>query len=251
MAAAIQTGNVSEAQSAYANLQQTLQSNPNSPLNALLSGSSTLQNDFSALGQALQSGDASSVQSAFTQFQTDLKAARQSGSASTNSAASSSGQDQYVPSSQSTNYAEFVQQDYRQLAAALHTGNLSEAQSAFTNLEQALQTQGASTAPNATSTTSTSTSDPISNDLNTLGQALSSGNLNQAQSAFSQLNSDVKSAEETASPQAQSPFQVSGGRAHGHHHHHGGGGGETTSSTSATDSSDSSTTSGSTTELYG
>ena len=98
-----------------------------------------------------------------------------------------------------------MRQDYGQLASALQSGNLTDAQSAFAALEQALQTQSgtASTASNTTSTTN----DPIANDLNALGQALSSGSLTQAQSAFSQLQSDIQTAEQAANPQTQDAGQ--------------------------------------------
>jgi hypothetical protein len=306
LASALQNGDLSDAQSAYANIQQVLQANSGSSGSG---GASTLQNDFASLGQALQSGDLSGAQSAFSQLQSDLQAG---GQAAANGA--TAGQDQYVaggaagqavqdyaqlttdiqnsdltdaqaaysnlqqlvqayqgpsnsdsaiqndfaalgqdlqtnnltqsqsdfsqlqnhiqavttaPQTPSLSPAQQVRQDYTQLADALQTGNVTGAQSAFAALQQALQSQAGTSA--ATTTTSTNSNDPIANDLNTLGQALSSGNLGQAQSAFSQLQNDIQSAEQPGTSQTQSPAQAQQGDArkaegHHHHHHHGGGG---------------------------
>ncbi len=298
LASALQSGNLSGAQSAYSNIQQLLQGSQGSSTSNTSStstGSNTLQNDFAALGQALQSGDLSTAQSAFAQLKSDFQASRPSGGAGA-AQGPSQGDDQYVASqgqnpveqalqdytqlasdlqsgnltaaqSDYTNLQQLVQayqgpaksdsaiqsdfatlgqdlqsgnltqaqsefsqlqsdltsaaqpqtqnpvrqvrQDYGQLASALQSGNLTDAQSAFAALEQALQTQSgtASTASSTTSTNNTPTNnnDPIANDLNALGQALSSGSLTQAQTAFSQLQSDIQTAEQAASPQTQDP----------------------------------------------
>src|SRR5271156_2024695 len=69
LASALQSGDLSGAQSAYSNIQQLFQANPGaSPSNATSNGSNTVQSDFAALGQALQSGDLSQAQSAFSQL---------------------------------------------------------------------------------------------------------------------------------------------------------------------------------------
>jgi hypothetical protein len=299
LASALQSGNLSGAQSAYANIQQLLQGSQGSSAtntSSTSTGSNTLQNDFLALGQALQSGDLSTAQSAFAQLQSDFQASRPSGGAAPVQGPVQ-GDDQYVASqgqnpveqalqdytqlasdlqsgnlngaqSDYTNLQQLVQayqgpaksdsaiqsdfatlgqdlqsgnltqaqsefsqlqsdlasaaqpqtqnpvrqvrQDYGQLASALQSGNLTDAQSAFAALQQALQTQSetASTASSTTSTSNTSTSnDPIANDLNALGQALSSGSLTQAQTAFSQLQSDIQTAEQAANPQTQGSGQ--------------------------------------------
>ena len=89
-----------------------------------------------------------------------------------------------------------VQQDYALLNSSLKSGDLSGAQSAFASLQQALQSQGtqSTTTPPAQSPTNSS-ADPITNDLIALGSALSSGNLTQAQSAFSPLQNDIQIAQ--------------------------------------------------------
>jgi hypothetical protein len=111
-------------------------------------------------------------------------------------------------------------------------------------LEQALQTQsGASTTSTATSATS---NDPIANDLSTLGQALSSGNLTQAQSAFSQLQTDIQAAQQSGTSQAQNatqPQKFQTDESHRHHHHHGDEGGSSSQSSSSTSSASSAYTS--------
>jgi hypothetical protein len=108
------------------------------------------------------------------------------------------------------NPVQQVQQDYAQLASALQNGNLAGAQSAFAALQQALQTQSGTNA--AATTTSAGSNDPIANDLTALGQALSSGNLTQSQSAFSQLQNDIQAAPQSGTSRPEE-----------HHHHHGGG----------------------------
>jgi hypothetical protein len=199
----IQNADLTDAQTAYSNLQQLVQA-----YQGPSASNSTIQNDFTPLGQDIQGGNVSVTQSAFTQLQSDLQAAGQ------------------PPASQAQTQtltpAQQVQQDYAQLASALQNGNLTGAQSAFSALEQALQTQTGSSTAGASS--STNSNDPIANALSELGQALSSGNLSQAQSWFSQLQDDIQAAQ-SGTFGAQNPGQrqrADDSRAHGHHHHHGG-----------------------------
>lgn len=234
LASALQSGDLSGAQSAFASIKTLLQSQSPSGSPAL-AGSKTIQSDFSQLGQALQSGDLSQATSAFSQLKTDVQASNPSGTGTTT--ASTGPEDQYTPStSQTSSPAQQVRQDYAQLAGALQSGNLTNAQSAYASLAQELQTQDASSSNTTTTGSASSTSeDPISTDFSALGQALSSGNLTQAQGAFSQLQGDVKTAEQTNAAQSQTaPTQT-----HHHHHHHGGGGSasSTSSSSSSTGSS--------------
>lgn len=81
------------------------------------------------------------------------------------------------------------------LAQALQSGDLSGAQTAFTNLEQrfAQNSSGAtSAAGTATPASGASQTNPISQDLNALGQALKSGDVTAAQDAFDQLQQDFQ-----------------------------------------------------------
>ena len=248
LASALQSGDLSGAQSAYSSIQQLLQDNQSSSNSISGSnGTSTIQNDFATLGQALQSGDLSQAQSAFSQLQSDFKAASQSAQALP------PGEDQYVSgaSQQGLSVAQQVQQDYAQLASALQSGDLSKAQSAFASLKQELQSQGASTTQASTqsSTNSSSGSDSIANDFNTIGEALSSGNLSQAQNAFSQLQADIRSVQQAAASQTQSLTQGLLSLLEGRHHHRGGDSSSGQNSTSTTASTDSSTASNSTSSV--
>lgn len=125
-------------------------------------------------------------------------------------------------------------QDFTQLANALQSGNLQGAQQAFSNLEQLQGGQSSSSSGGSTTSATpgsgASSTNPIANDFAALGQALSSGNLNEAQSAFTQLKTDIQSAQESGSSGGQTQVQ-------GHHHHHHHGGGESTSSSSSSSSS--------------
>src|ERR1700733_2346065 len=90
-----------------------------------------------------------------------------------------------------------IKQDFHQLASALKSGDLSGAQSAYSNIQQLIPGN-----PDAsTSSTASNGSNTPQNDFATLGQALQSGDLSQAQSAFSQLRTDVRSA--FAQPRSQ------------------------------------------------
>ena len=106
-------------------------------------------------------------------------------------------------------------QDFQALQQALANGDLSGAQSAFSALQQLFQGAGGAagaaasgTAGSGTNTassvlaasaasgssTGSATASPLSSDWAALGQALSSGNLQGAQSAFAQLQTDFRSA---------------------------------------------------------
>ena len=90
------------------------------------------------------------------------------------------------------------QQDFDNLGSALQSGNLSQAQTAYSALVQ--NTPSNSQAQNSQQSGTSS----IGADFIALGQALQSGNLTETQTAYAQLQQDI---------------QV----AHGYHHHHHGG----------------------------
>ncbi len=247
LASDLQSGNLTGAQSAYSNLQQLVQAASTSSTSSTTP--TTVQTDFATLGQDLQAGNLTQSQSAFSQLQSDLDAATQpppSTQATTPTAPTTTPTESPV---------QQVQQDYLQLASALQSGSLTGAQSAFTALEQALQTQsGTSTTATATSATS---NDPIANDLSSLSQALTSGNLTQAQSAFSQLQTDIQAAQQSGASQAQNatqPQKFQTDESHRHHHHHGGdeGGssGPSSSSTSSATNAYTSSTNNSSVNVY-
>lgn len=105
-----------------------------------------LKQDLDALGQALDSGDLSAAQSAFSTYQNDLKSLQPPPPppSSSNSTTSST-------SSGSSSLSDLL----KTLQSALDSGNLSDAQSAFSNFLQALQTGFKS---NGSSETSSGTS---------------------------------------------------------------------------------------------
>ena len=74
LAQALQSGDLTGAQKAFADLQSLQQSQSGTNSN---SAGSPIQSDFVALGQALSSGDLSQAQSDFTQLQNDIKSAFQ------------------------------------------------------------------------------------------------------------------------------------------------------------------------------
>lgn len=175
-----------------------------------------IRKDFAALGKALQSGNVSDAQAAYTTLQTDMQAAGQSGTGA-NSQFST---------------------DLAAVGAALgfssnsstpgQGGSIPAAQTAFNTLQsdmqQARQTQGGQQTQKThhhhhhhhgggTQNAQNTTSNPLS-DLAAIGNALQSGNLSGAQSAFQTLQQDMgtSSAQSTtATPGTQSTTATPGG----------------------------------------
>jgi outer membrane protein assembly factor BamD (BamD/ComL family) len=141
--------------------------------------------------------------------------------------------------------AQQIQQDFKQLADSLQSGDLSGAQKAYTALQKLLpsQSQNSTSSTQSSSQSSSSSTNPISNDFNALGKALQSGDLTAAQSAFSTLQSDLKAQTQSSTTgalmQAMRP----------HHHHHAAAtqdsDGDSNSSSSSTSTASSSSTSSS------
>lgn len=110
------------------------------------------------------------------------------------------------PYSSRQNNAANRKNDFQALASALNSGDLSGAQNAFAALQKDLppgQQAGATGGQN-----DNSKNNPVATDFQNLSQALSSGDLSSAQSAFAKLQQDMQA--------------MQGGH-RGHHHHHGGG----------------------------
>ncbi len=101
-------------------------------------------------------------------------------------------------------------QDFKQLASALQSGNLAGAQTAFKALQQ-LQQSNQSGGQSSNGQQASSSNNPIQNDFAALGKALNAGDLSGAQSAFSQLQTDM---------QAAGSNGASGGVQSAHHRHH-------------------------------
>jgi len=91
------------------------------------------------------------------------------------------------------------QQDFSQLGAALQSGDLSSAQTAFSDLLQFTST----TSQNPNSLQSAGSG--IQADLSAIGNDLQSGDMTSAQTEYSKLQQDLQAAHT---------------HAHGHHHHH-------------------------------
>jgi hypothetical protein len=96
-------------------------------------------------------------------------------------------------------------QDFADLANALKSNDLGGAQKAFSDLQSLAQPGSSSTATPPTGTS------PVQKDFAALSQALSAGNLSQAQTDFNQMQTDFKA---TAGQNGGT------GGVHGHHHHH-------------------------------
>ena len=145
--------------------------------------------DMEQLGADLQGGNLSAAQVAFTDLQS-TNATNQSQSASPTSAASStSGSSTTATSAQST-----VAGALTSLSQALQSGNLSDAQSAFSQLQNDLQARGAGGHHHhhGGGGGKGTGGSQIASDFSTLGQALQSGSLPDAQSAFDQIQSDFQ-----------------------------------------------------------
>ncbi|MGD0626086.1 MAG: hypothetical protein ABSB32_15380 [Thermodesulfobacteriota bacterium] len=92
-----------------------------------------------------------------------------------------------------------IRQGFNNLASALQAGNLTDAQNAFTALQQLLPN---SSAGNQTQNGQQgSGQNAFATDFSALGKALQSGDLSAAQTAFAKLQQDTQSVQ-------------------GHHHHH-------------------------------
>jgi ribosomal protein S20 len=119
----------------------------------------------------------------------------------------------YTPNNQQKD----VRNSFKQLADAINSGNLQDAQNAFDSLAGLLNynQQGTSAAPSQTA----SGGSDLSSLLNQIGSALQSGDLDQAKQALTNLQQSAQA-----------------GKGH-RHHHHGGGGGSAQTATNATSAS--------------
>lgn len=132
--------------------------------------------DISDIGTALKSGDLSSAQKAFSDLQS-LSSATQ-GQVKTASKKSS------------------VPDDFASLDQALQSGSLSDAQAAYTKLQTDIQAQAGGhhhrhhASENSSSTNSRQ--GDLAGEFSALGQALQSGSLGDAQTAFTKLMTDLK-----------------------------------------------------------
>jgi chromosome segregation ATPase len=134
-----------------------------------------IQQDFNTLGQDLGSGNLTQAQQDFDTLKSALSSVQSSssnGSSSGNSA---------------------IQQAYSQLEQDLQAGNLTGAQQDYSSLQQSLQAMGGLKAGHHHHHHGNSEqAQAVQQDFGSLGQALSSGNLSNAQSAFASLQQDLQ-----------------------------------------------------------
>lgn len=163
------------------------------------------QQQFSQLGQDLQSGNLSAAQSDFA----TLQANQPQGSSSTSSSQSNSP----------------IAQAFNQLSTDLQSGNLSAAQQDYSTIQSDFQNQSAQGhhhhhhggGSGSSGSGSSSESSEISQLFSQLGSALQSGNLSNAQQAYSTLQQDLQqytqgnsSLTATSSQSSSGNFSVNG-----------------------------------------
>lgn len=147
-------------------------------LNSLSPKQTSLQqfkDEFQQLGQDLQSGNLKAAQDDYAQLQ-KIEQQKNSSTSPSNTTAS-------------------VSQLFDQLGKDLASGNTSSAQDDFNDIMKAVQNNGSSVHHHhhhhGCGGSSSQTS-AVQTDLNSLGQALQSGNLSAAQAAYTSVQSDLQ-----------------------------------------------------------
>jgi hypothetical protein len=100
-----------------------------------------------------------------------------------------------------------VRSAFASLTRSLQSGDVASAQQAFASIEQAFGASGSPTEPAASASPASGAAGTMNADLQAVGKALQSGDVQGAQSALDKLRQDMRGA--------------MGG--HHHHGHHGGG----------------------------
>jgi len=103
------------------------------------------------------------------------------------------------------NHSQKLQQSFQQLAQDLQSGNLSQAQSDFSSLQQLLPVNQSNSLVGVPS--GAQGTNPLATAVSQLAQDLKSGNLTAAQSDLAGVQQDVQQLHQQ-------------GMAHAHHHHH-------------------------------
>jgi hypothetical protein len=187
---ALQSGNVSDAQNAFATLQTDMQ-NIGQSQNSQQAVASTqqagansqLDNDLNALSSALGNGDLQGAQKAFAAVQKDMQQARQTQGGQQTQKAHHHHHHHGGGAQNAQNTTSNPLSDLAAVGAALNstsgtdTANLAAAKNAFATLQQDM----------GTSTTATP-----GTDFGALSSALQSGNLSDAQTAFNTLMQDLQ-----------------------------------------------------------
>ena len=144
----LQSGNMSAAQSDFATLKQDMPQSSSTTSSSAQSGSG-IATAFSQLAQDLQSGNLTAAQSDYSTLQQDF----QSMAASSQSA---SGHHHHHHGGDSSSASSAISELFNELGTALQSGSLSNAQQAYSSLQQDLlqMTTGSGATSSSSSTTS-------------------------------------------------------------------------------------------------
>lgn len=145
-------------------------------LNSLSPKQASLQQfrgEFQPLGQDLQAGNLTAAQADYAQLQQI--------------------EQQKNSSTSQSNTTNSVSQPFNQLGKDLASGNVSSARDDFNDIMKAVQSSDSSVHHHHHGGGgSCSQTSSVQNDLNTLGQALQSGNLAAAQQAYTSVQTDLQ-----------------------------------------------------------
>ncbi|MFY9904701.1 MAG: hypothetical protein WBX02_14650 [Terriglobales bacterium] len=148
------------------------------------SSNNPYQQSISQLGKDLQSGNLSAAQSEFASLQAAFSQPSTTTGAST------------TPATQST--ASPIAQAFNQLSSDLQSGNLSAAQKDFSTVQQDLQSRGRALPFNSHylgGGSNSGSQNSLVQDLNQIGQSLSSTSLAGAQQAYASMQQELQAFE--------------------------------------------------------
>jgi Skp family chaperone for outer membrane proteins len=116
------------------------------------------------------------------------------------------------------NLASQLQQSFKQLTNSLQSGNLATAQKAFSNIQAALQSSQSASSTASSTSHSTSSKPPVNaqsiqDDVGALRQALGSGDLRSALTAYTKLQNDLRLEEPPEAPDNSASAQGGSGTA--------------------------------------
>jgi outer membrane protein assembly factor BamD (BamD/ComL family) len=140
-----------------------------------------VQQEIQQLGKDLSAGNLSAAQADFATLQKDA-----------------------LQTTSSSSQSNPIAQAFQQLAQDLQSGNLSGAQQDFSTIQQDIQSQGGGHRRHHTQDSSGSQQNPVAQLFSELGQALQSGNLSAAQTAYTTLQEDFQSASANGAPTSSS-----------------------------------------------
>ena len=186
LGSALRAGNLTDAQKAFADLQQLL-SNSSAGNQTQNGQQNPFADDMNTLSKAFSNGSLSDAKDAFAKLQQDMQAVRGNHHRRHHHKVSPNEQG----SGQNT-----LATDFQTLGQALQSGDLSGAQKAFAQLQQDMQAvQGnhhRRRHHKVSANEQGSGQNTLATDFQALGQALQSGDLSGAQKAFAQLQQDFQ-----------------------------------------------------------